>query len=157
VPGRITVGPVTLPELVDRPQLVLRVAPNRVELLEMQRWAEPLKAGIARVVAARLAQLLPASRVASRQEQAGYEADCRVLLDVERLDASAAGEVVLEAAWTLRGAPGTASRSGRFQAREQAGTAYDEMVAAYGRLFGALASQLARELASAAPTAPPKP
>ena len=41
----VSVGPVTLPMVVDRPQLVLRVSDNRVDILEMHRWAEPLKSG----------------------------------------------------------------------------------------------------------------
>ena len=38
----VWVAPVTLPEAVDRPQLVVRVTPNRVAILDGHRWAEPL-------------------------------------------------------------------------------------------------------------------
>ena len=47
----VAVGPVSVPDIVDRPQMVLRVAANRMELSELNRWAEPLKEGIARAVA----------------------------------------------------------------------------------------------------------
>ena len=46
----VTVGPVSVPEIVDRPQFVVRVAQNQVELAEHARWAEPLKGAIPRVI-----------------------------------------------------------------------------------------------------------
>jgi uncharacterized lipoprotein YmbA len=55
---RIAVGPVTVPALVDRPQIVLRAGANRVTIAEQSRWAEPLKDSIERVVAGNLALLL---------------------------------------------------------------------------------------------------
>ena len=44
----VSVGPVTLPDMVDRPQLVVRVAATRMDILEAHRWAEPLKSEIPR-------------------------------------------------------------------------------------------------------------
>ena len=44
----IWVAPVALPEAVDRPQLVARVAPNRVAILHRQRRAEPLACALSR-------------------------------------------------------------------------------------------------------------
>ena len=43
---RIVVGPASVPESVDRPQLVLHMSENRVTLLEQARWAEPLASAI---------------------------------------------------------------------------------------------------------------
>src|SRR5512137_88877 len=59
----VAVGPVSLPALLDRPQLVVRTAPNRVEFLETHRWAEPLKSELPRVIAADLTRLLNQARV----------------------------------------------------------------------------------------------
>ena len=38
----IGIGPVTLPFYLDRPQIVRRTSPNRLEIAEFDRWAEPL-------------------------------------------------------------------------------------------------------------------
>nr|WP_314626264.1 ABC-type transport auxiliary lipoprotein family protein [uncultured Noviherbaspirillum sp.] len=35
----VAIGPVRVPDAVDRPQMVVREGPNRVEILEQQRWA----------------------------------------------------------------------------------------------------------------------
>ncbi len=62
---RIAVGPVTVPEVVDRPQIVVRVGANRVTIAELHRWAEPLKSEIPRVIAENLAQLLGTKQVSA--------------------------------------------------------------------------------------------
>ena len=58
----IAVGPVTVPEMVDQPQMVVQAAPNRVAIEEYRRWASPLRSEIALVIAANLSQMLNASR-----------------------------------------------------------------------------------------------
>jgi uncharacterized lipoprotein YmbA len=141
------VGPVTLPELVDRPQLVVRVAANRVAILESERWAEPLKSEIPRVLAEDLGRLLGSSRVSSFLQHSGPAADCRVLLDIERFEASPGEAVSVEAVWSLhRGAGGT-PETGRSRVREPVrGEGYDPLVAAYGRALLAVSADLARAI-----------
>ena len=142
----IAVGPVTLPELVDRPQLVVRVAPNRVDILEFQRWAEPLRSEIPRVIAEDLGRLLGSFQVSSYQEHAGSDADCRVLLDIQRFEGAPGDAVSLEAVWSLRGKAGVTPRSGRSEVREPAGEGFDALVAAYRRALLAVSRDLARAL-----------
>jgi hypothetical protein len=84
----IAVGPVTIPAIVDRPQLVLRTGANRVMLAEQSRWAEPLKDSIARVIAGDLAQLLHDARVSAHPQGMTNEVDYRVLIDVQRFESS---------------------------------------------------------------------
>ena len=52
----IAVGPVSVPAVVDRPQIVVNVGPNQVRLEEFNRWAAPLQNNIARVVASALGE-----------------------------------------------------------------------------------------------------
>src|SRR5262249_4283927 len=61
----VAVGPVAVPAFVDRPQFVVQVAPNRVQVDEFNRWAAPLGDNIARAVAGDLAVLLGTPRVAA--------------------------------------------------------------------------------------------
>ena len=53
---RVMVGPVTVPSLVDSPQLVLKDSANQVTIYEYHRWAGSLKTDIERVVAADLSR-----------------------------------------------------------------------------------------------------
>src|SRR5512137_1498671 len=54
----VAVGPVSIPESVNRPEMVVQVGPNQVALDEFNRWAAPLQAEIQRVVVENLVQLL---------------------------------------------------------------------------------------------------
>jgi len=145
----VAVGPVTLPEVVDRPQLVLRVAAHRVEILETHRWAEPLKSEIPRLIAENLGRLLGTSRVSSYLQHAGIEADYRVLVDIQRFESSPGEAVTVEAVWSLRRVAGGAPKTGRTLVREPVDAAgYDPLVAAYGRALLAVSRDLASAIRS---------
>ncbi|MCK7497933.1 MAG: PqiC family protein [Comamonadaceae bacterium] len=60
----VAVGPITVPEAVDRPQIVLRLSPSQVEISELHRWAAPLNSEIpARSSPKHLTRLLDSARV----------------------------------------------------------------------------------------------
>lgn len=140
----VAVGPVTLPEVVDRPQLVMRVAANRVDILEMHRWAEPLKSEIPRLVAENLRRLLGTSRVSSYLQNAGAEADYRVLMDIQRFESLPGEGVTVEASWSLRRGVGGTPKNGHSLVREPVeADGYDPLVAAYGRALLAVSRDLA--------------
>lgn len=146
-PPSVAVGPVTLPELVDRPQLVVRVAANRVDILETQRWAEPLKSEIPRLISENLGRLLRSDRVYSYLQNAGFEADYRLLVDIQRFESSPEGTVSVEAVWSLRRATGAAPKTGRSLVHEPVGgEGVDALVAAYGRALFALSRDLAKAI-----------
>jgi len=141
----VVVAPAAVPELVDRPQLVILTDAHQVVILEQQRWAEPLRAAIPRVVAEGLGRQLGAARVSTREE-ALRSPDCRVYLDVRRFDARREIAVDLEALWTLA-CLGGVQRGGRTVAREPVrGASTEAIVIAQGRALRALTLDLARAL-----------
>jgi uncharacterized protein len=145
-PLNVYVGPVTIPETVDRPQMVTRVDANQVEIAELERWAEPLKSAIPRVVADTLGRELGPGTVMTSKQSATLTFDYRVALDVQRFDFSASDGATIDALWTIRTEGEAAPRVGRSQAREPAGAANPEaMAAAQGRAL----EKVAREIAAA--------
>jgi uncharacterized lipoprotein YmbA len=82
----VVVTSVTVPDLVDRPQFVIRVSDNQVKLDEYSRWADSLKSQIPRVVAADLAQYLPGARVSVSGQADDTAAAYRVRIDIQRFD-----------------------------------------------------------------------
>lgn len=143
----VAVGPVSVPELVDRPQLVLRVSANEVMIAEQARWAEPLKSEIPRVIAGNLAQLLNA-RVSAFPQNTGGDADYRVTVDVQRFDSKLGDAATVEALWTVRPAKG-APKSGRVMVREATGAAgYDALVVSHGRALAAVSRDIADAIRS---------
>lgn len=151
----IAVGPITLPEVVDRPQLVLRIGPNEVTFVELHRWAGPLKSEIPRVIADNLAAYLNVRQVAAYPQSAGDNAEYRVLVDVQRFDSTLGESVTIDALWTIKRQSDGASRTGRSTARESSGGNYDAMVAAHSRALATVSREIAEAIRSLSTT--PKP
>ena len=146
----VIVGPVSVPGAVDRPQFVVQIAPNRVEIDEFNRWAGPLNEGIARTVAGDLAALLGTSDVATAPF-ANFEPDYRVTIDVQRFDSALGKSVLLDAVWAVRKTAGGQTRSGRTVASEAVqGTGYEELAAAHSRALAKLSSDVAAAIRAAA-------
>jgi uncharacterized protein len=139
----VVVGPVTVPASVDRPQFVVQVAPNRVELDEFNRWASPLGDGVARAVAGDLAVLLGTSRVAT-STLANFDPTYRVTIDVQRFDSTPGEAVLVEAVWVVRRSTGGDARSGFTAAREVvADRSYDALAAAHSRALATVSGDIA--------------
>ncbi|MGH7788751.1 MAG: PqiC family protein, partial [Candidatus Binatia bacterium] len=146
----VIVGPVSVPASVDRPEFVVEVAPNRVELDEFNRWAAPLNDGIARAVAGNLSVLLGTPDVATAG-LANFKPAFRVTIAVQRFDSTPGQGVVLDAAWVVKQTAGDGSFSGRTVAREAvADTSYDALAAAHSRALATLSGEIAAAIRSAA-------
>ncbi len=136
----------SLPEAVDRPQLVSRSGENTLNVHEYARWAEPLKSAFAVVLAAEMRAALGGAPVVVRA--AGIEDTAwRLGIDVQRFDAQPGQAVVLEAVWTLRGradgkSGGTISRASVVR-EALAGGSLEAMVAAQSRATARLAQEIA--------------
>jgi len=149
----VSVGPVTLPEIVDRPQLVVRVGANQVALVEEHRWAEPLTSEIPRVIAENLSQLLGSQQVVTFLQNAVRDPEYRVLVDIQHFDSMVGQTVTIDALWTVRRASGGEPRTGRSLAREPiGGDGYDALVAAHGRALATVSREVAESIRAAAST-----
>jgi hypothetical protein len=142
----VSVGPVKLPQSVDRPQLVLREGGSQVKILEQHRWAGPLPEEIARSLAASLARQLPDARITTAGNHAPRASDMQVRLDIERFEASRDNGVTVQGVWTLR-QEGLDPISREFTASETAGDgSYDAIVAAYTRALAAVGEAVSAEI-----------
>lgn len=153
----IGVGPVTLPEYLNRPQVVTRVGGNEIHLADFARWGEPLKDHVPRVLAENLSALLGTDRVRVFPWSASDAVDCQVVVDVLRFDAEESGVAVLSARWTLLGKGAKEPlRSKRSTYTEPAAAkGYDALVAAESRALQGLGREIAtavRELSAGAGT-----
>jgi uncharacterized protein len=150
----ISVGPLTLAEIVDRPQLVVQVAAHRVAILEQQRWAEPLDHEILRVIALNLARQLGTAKVSVDPQSTGADKAIRVALDVQRFDAIAGKEVNIEVVWTVSRATGGEPVGWRSLVTEPvASPGYDAIVAAQSRALARVSRDIAAAITKAAASA----
>ncbi|WP_341317742.1 PqiC family protein [Paraburkholderia sp. IMGN_8] len=151
MPITVLIGSVTVPELVDRPQIVVRASANQVTIDEFARWADSLKSQIPRVIAANVAQELNSPRVSSYPMAGDQAAVYRVQIDVQRFDATLGDAVTVDALWSVSPPGKRAPISGRSTVREPcAGAGYDAVVAAYSRAFATVSRDISTSIRPAA-------
>ena len=150
----IGLGPISLPQYLDRPEIVTREGTNQMRLAEFHRWAEPLEPLITRIMAEDLYALLDARDVSPLPQRGDLPLDRAVEVDIGRFDADAAGEVVLDARWRLyRGDSTELLASGRSLVREPAAPVpdYAAIVAAMSRAVGQVSEEIAQAIAGPPP------
>ncbi len=139
----VAVGPVSIPALVDRPQFVVQVETNRVQIDEFNRWAEPLNDNIARVIAGDLAAMLGTTQVATAP-LANFNPAFRVSVDIQRFESVRGQSVLIEAVWVVRRTAGETTCSGRTIASEPAaGKGFDALAAAHSRALARVSGDIA--------------
>lgn len=140
----LSVGPVSVPAAVDRPQIVERTGPNQVYINEFDRWASPLKSDIARVVAANLASLLGTARVTVFPASSAADASYRVVIDVLRFESEPGRAATLDALWTVSAVKGEGAVRNRTTLEEPAqGSDYAALAAAHSRALGRMSAEIA--------------
>ena len=143
---KVSVWQVGIPEVVDRAQLVVRAAPNRVEIADFHRWAEPLRLGVARVLADDMAARLGDGFTVVAGQPAGWRPDVRISIDVQRFDAVPGEGVTVEALWSVRPTSGD-PRTGRSAAQERvSGQDYAAIAAAFSRALARVAEDVGNEV-----------
>lgn len=95
------VGPLTIPDYLDRPQIVIRTTGNALKFSEHARWAGSLAADASRVLEERLDAMLSDKGVAVVSWQRGVPNDYRVAVQVTRFDITEGKGVVLKAQWLI--------------------------------------------------------
>ncbi|NPT61126.1 PqiC family protein [Paraburkholderia elongata] len=151
-PVTVLIGAVSVPELVDRPQIVVRAGANQVTMNEFARWADSLKSQIPRVIAADVAQDLNSPRVSAYPMAGDQAAVYRVQIDVQRFDATLGDAVTVDALWSVSSPGKRAPLSGRSTVREPcSGAGYDALVAAYSRAFATISRDIATAIRPASP------
>lgn len=142
----VGLGPITLPDVVDRPQFVLRTGPNQVVIADEHRWAEPLKSEIPRVIAENLSQILGVKQVWSYPQTAAETAEVRVFVNVQRFESTPGDAAMIDASWTVRRGEG-APITGRSLAKEAAnGSGYDSLAAAHSRALATISREIAKAI-----------
>jgi len=95
------IGPVSLPEYLNRPQIVTRAGKNELRMDEFNRWAEPLNENISIVLGENLRALLRTDGITVIAWKGSSRIDYRLSVDVIRFDVTAAGKASLVARWSV--------------------------------------------------------
>jgi uncharacterized lipoprotein YmbA len=143
----IGLGPVVLPEYLDRPQIVIRASSNRLELTDGHRWAEPLADNFSSVLQENLSAMLGTDRILSYSSGQSGRSDYQIIVHVIRFDGGADGIVSLVARWSVVARDGTLLLPARRSSFDvtPSGTDIEALVAAQSEAV----AQLSREIAAA--------
>jgi uncharacterized protein len=146
----IGVRSVTLPDELDRLEIVTRTGPNTVHLAEFDQWSASLRDSVMRVIAQDLAILLPGDRVAVYPWPPGTSVDRQLVVEVTRLDGQLGGRCVLDVQWQVLSRSRARSLiSGRSTLNEACGSDYVAFAAAHSRLLATLSAEIAGAIGNA--------
>ena len=152
----LVVGPVIIPDYLDRPQIVTRSGANELVIAEFNRWGGSLNNDISRALIADLSArlesggytVLPWQTIPLATIQTVY----RVPVDIARFDGVPGKEVVLNAKWQLLQKQKLNEQS--LLAKEitilepTGGESMAELVAAMGRALQKLGTALSDSIAA---------
>jgi uncharacterized lipoprotein YmbA len=145
---RIGVGPVEIPQALDRPQIVTRSGPNKLTLDEFHRWAGSLQVDIARALAENISFLLGIDQVAVYPWEVAFAPDYRIALDVRSFEGQWGKNVLLDVTWQITDRTGTKTLAvNRSVITEPLPAAnYDALVAAQSQALARLGREIVREI-----------
>lgn len=144
------VGPITIPDYLDRPQIVTHTAQNELSFSEFDRWSGSLGEDIERVLIENLSGLLAAEAVAvvtwQRRTTGGY----RVGIEVNRFEAVPGRSVLLKATWGVSSYDGSKVFLAQAFSINQplSGKEYSAIVAGMSQALGALSQEIATSVKS---------
>ncbi|MSP27113.1 MAG: membrane integrity-associated transporter subunit PqiC [Methylococcales bacterium] len=98
---RIGLGPLTLPAVLDRQQIVTRTENHGIQLAEFHQWAAPLKGNVIDVLSKNLEAQQANSIVRGYPWSAYGDMDYRIIIDISRFDSQLGKSANLEANWAI--------------------------------------------------------
>ncbi len=146
----IGVGPVKIPEYLDRPQMATRSTPDSLHFSEFDKWAEPLEKNLARILAQNLSLLLSTDRVVVFPWAGSMHVQYQVTVDVAQMDYTPDGKATLLAGWSIFGNDGAkllTIRQSRIVVPVQA-AGFEAVASAESRAVGDMSREIAACLES---------
>ncbi len=145
----VTIGPVFIPDYLNRPQIVTRRDGSELKLAEFDRWAEPLDDSFQRMLTTNISTLFDSDRVVGYPTKGDFGLTYQVMVDIQRFDTDQRGNAVLDVKWGILDANrdrATPARSGRFESRASNANDYNQIVAAMDDTVSQLSVAIARSL-----------
>jgi uncharacterized lipoprotein YmbA len=152
---------VTVPEYLDRLDIMQRSGANELKPDYNAQWGEPLAVTATRALTENLAAAVPADDIVMLPTRSSRRFDYQVNLDLTRFECDAAANCVLAGRWGIIDRDGNERANGRVQRSQKAeGEGYTGMAAAMSRNLAGVSADIAAALQrlpaeSVAAAAPP--
>ena len=152
-PLTVGLGPVTMPDIFDRPQIVTRPQPKQIDLAEFDRWGGDLTRDLSRVLAQDLMSRLNTDSILPHPWSRSDAPDFQVAVQVFRFDGEIGNVARFEGVWRLiDGAKGCELAVHHFRFDETpAGSGYPEFVSAMSRAVAKLSQEIAEQIGKTQP------
>ena len=144
----IGIGPVKIPKILDRPQIVTRTGQNTLKVDEFHRWASPLQAEFAKVLAENISLLLGTDQVAVYPWEAGFKPHYRIALDIRYFEGRLGENAFLDTVWRVSGPQSQKIQTVKTSVIEEPLPAanYEALVAAESQAIAQLSREIAQEI-----------
>jgi len=142
----VGVGPLQIPKIIDRPQIVTRIGPNQIHVDEFHRWAGSVYEDFLRVVTMNLSALLQSRLVVAFPWEDYFDPDYRIYMEINQFDGRLGQYAQLDVTWAIIGRETRKIllvRKSLIREPVQ-GEDYDSFVAAKSRILGTLSRQIAQ-------------
>lgn len=148
---RLGIGPITLPQRIDRREILVRSEPQQLTPLPFDLWSGNLREEIQHRLGQRLAAQLGTEQLHFFPFR-GAELDHQVRIELLELSATPGEQAELLALWELRGA----SHTPRIRRSHYQQSLPEQDIATLVQHYGQLLDQLAAEIAAAILERPPQ-
>ena len=142
---QIGLGPIHMPEYLNRPQMVIAIGEHKYRFDDDNRWAEHLEQNISRVLTQQLAGLLGVNQVLRYPWAQRQVVDYQIVLDILSFHHTAGKGVELKAQWQLRKAD-QLQKSQQFDCQLSNSDVPEAIVASQSQCLTQLAEQIQKNL-----------
>jgi len=154
----LAIGPVEIPESIDRPQIVTRTGANELVVAEFDRWGGALDSEISGALVATVRDRLASQQIAVAPWRSailsGVGPSYRAAVSVSRFDGIPGQSVVLQGRWELIGQSGESLGVREATVTEKIdGAGYDALVAAMQKVLVRFGQQMADSVVATTQTA----
>ncbi len=144
------IGPIKIPDYLDKPQIVSRSAPNVLTVAEFDRWAAHLGDHFSRVLAKNLSNQLCTENIVFFPWRGSIPVDYRIEVEVLHLDGTLGEKANLEAWWMIFSGDGkkmVLHKKSTFT-EPVSGKDYHSLVVAQSRMVALLSGEIAEAIKS---------
>ena len=142
----IGLGPIRLPEYLDRFQMVIAVSENKYKLIENHRWAEKLDQNVSLALFKSLPAQLGTDRVVRYPWSQRPGVDFQVKIDILELNINQTGQSKLVAQWAIKSKDKTLLNKRSSFTTEASHTDIDKMVQAQSECLTQLGQEIVANL-----------
>ena len=144
----VGIGPVSLSQVLDRPQIIIRTSENEIRVADLDRWAAPLQENITNVLADNLTTLLSTGSILKFPWKTTLPIEYQIVMEITRFDGMPGGDVDLRSRWAILGENGRkVYAKAKTDLIEPIGAdTIAAMVSAQSRLVAKLSLEIAQEI-----------